>query len=168
MSDVILQFCGFDSAIGRLIAYATEGPVGHVDIVLSDGSLLGAQHQAGLGGQSAGVQIRPGDYGVTCGMTHRIRVTVPCSDSQAEALVAFARAQIGKPYDTLAIEAFVADRDWRDPKAWFCSELAVAALEAAGIVARLPFTPANKVSPNTALAICQAVGGVAVALDPIG
>ena len=46
----------------------------------------------------------------------------------------FLKAQIGKPYDKLAIFAFAVDRDWRS---WFCDELVAAGLEHAEVVRRL-------------------------------
>ena len=49
----------------------------------------------------------------------------------------FLKAQLGKPYDTLAIEAFAFNRDWRSPDAWFCDELVAAGLEQAEVVGKL-------------------------------
>jgi hypothetical protein len=38
----------------------------------------------------------------------------------------FLKAQIGKPYDKLAIVAFAVNRGWREIDAWFCDELVTA------------------------------------------
>jgi hypothetical protein len=46
----------------------------------------------------------------------------------------FPKAQLGKPYDKLAIVAFAVNRDWRSPDAWFCDELVAAGLEHAEVV----------------------------------
>jgi len=46
-------------------------------------------------------------------------------------------AQIGKPYDKLAIFAFEVDRVWRSKDAWFRDELVAAGLEHAEVVRRL-------------------------------
>ena len=155
MNTVTLQFCSFGSLMGRVIEWFTQGDVGHVDVVLPDGTLLGAQDEAGLGGKPSGVQIRPPNYG---GMTHIVRVEIPCNDAAAG--LAFARAQIGKPYDVTAIEAFVADRDWRNPAAWFCSELAAATLEQAGAFPHPLASPANRITPAALLLVCSALAPV--------
>ncbi|MDR3439891.1 hypothetical protein [Telmatospirillum sp.] len=156
---ITLQFCSFDSFWGKAIPWFTQGDVGHVDAVLPDGSLLGAQHEAGLGGPDvpAGVQIRPANYGDTSGMTGRIRVPLPATDGQADTFWSFLQAQIGKPYDVTAIEAFIAGRNWHDPDAWFCSELIAAALEHAGVFPYPLSSPANRVTPASLLLVCSAL-----------
>ena len=156
---VALQFCGFTSAIANAIEWFSQGHEGHVDAVLHDGSLLGAQHEAGLGGKPAGVQIRPADYGDHCGMTDRVRVTLPATPEQEAAWDDFLMEQVGKPYDITAIEAFVVGRDWHNPQAWFCSELQAAALEAAGIIRPLA-SPVNKITPMGLLLACSAIAPV--------
>jgi uncharacterized protein YycO len=55
--------------------------------------------------------------------------------------------QIGKPYDFLAVAAMPFRRDWRDDKRWFCSELAIAGFEQAGIDL-LNITHLNRVTPR--------------------
>lgn len=46
--------------------------------------------------------------------------------------LAFARAQIGKPYDYLAALGVPWRTRWDDPRRWYCSELLEAALDWAG------------------------------------
>lgn len=58
-----------------------------------------------------------------------LMVSVECDESQA---LAFARSQIGKPYDWLAIVGFVFRRGWSCGDKWFCSEFVEAALKAGG------------------------------------
>lgn len=163
--QITLQFCGFKSFFGRLIAWGTQSPlkIGHVDIVMPDGRLCGAQHESGLGGAPAGVQIRPADYGQTCGMINPIRVSFKVSDAQAEKAYLWLNQQIGKPYDTKGILAFIFGwteaRDWRDPSAWFCDELAMAFIEVAGIIKPL-VVPNNDITPEGALLVASAVGCV--------
>jgi uncharacterized protein YycO len=55
--------------------------------------------------------------------------------TDAGAGLAWARSQIGKPYDLkgafgLAISP---DRDWQEDDSWFCFEIAAGALKAAGL-----------------------------------
>lgn len=157
--DVItLQFCSFPSFIGQAIDWFTAGDVGHVDVVLPDGGLMGAQREDGLGGQPTGVQIRPPNYG---GMQHVRRVSMPEGDGAKLGLANnFLQAQLGKPYDTLAIVGFVVGRDWRDGGAWFCSELAARFAELAGAFPHQLCAPANKITPQELLLVCSAFGEV--------
>ena len=164
MKNITLQFCSFRSFWGGLIPWFTQGAVGHVDVVLPPnhpraGDLLGAQHEAGLGGAPAGVQIRPADYGRSCRMYNRYRVTLAVPDEDADRAYKFLYAQIGKPYDTLAIAAFIFGRNWREDDAWFCDELAMAFVEQTKRINRL-VTPNNKITPQGAFLICSAVGKV--------
>ncbi len=45
----------------------------------------------------------------------------PCLD--ADAIIAAARSQVGKPYDKTAIIGMLFNRDWQEDDSWFCSEL---------------------------------------------
>jgi uncharacterized protein YycO len=145
---ITLQFlaAGTDWSSG-LIAWFGGGPAfSHVDVVLADGTLLGAREQGG-------VAIRPHDY---FGSSATLRIDVPATDEEYSKFWDFVDQQIGKPYDTKAILAFVTGRDWRDPNAWFCSELVAAALEAAGIVNTLA-APANKITPPDLVLVLSAI-----------
>ena len=83
-------------------------------------------------------------------------MTFSATDGQADTFYSILQDQIGKPYDTTAIAAFVTGRNWRDPGSWFCSELACAALERAGIFPGELVSPANKVTPAALLLVCSA------------
>lgn len=48
-------------------------------------------------------------------------VELPCRDAQA--VIAAAASQLGKPYDYTAIVGLGLHRDWQEDDAWFCSEL---------------------------------------------
>jgi hypothetical protein len=136
---IVLQFVqgtGFGAA---LIKFYDHGLYSHVDSVLPDGTLLGARDDE-VGGMPSGVQ----------------RITLPCTDAQADAYYAFVRSQIGKAYDETAIVAFAVGRDWRTPDCWFCSELCAAGLEASGFVFPLS-SPANKVAPDDLLMVVSAL-----------
>lgn len=139
---ITLLFCSFPSPVGKAIRWFTQGTVGHVDLMLPSGRLLGAQYASGMGAPS-GVQIRPPRYG---GMTNVTLVHLPPRLDDDE-IYRFATEQIGKPYDLTAIWGFVAGRDWRDPRGWYCSELIAAALEDAQIIPRIE-TPISKITPQ--------------------
>jgi uncharacterized protein YycO len=129
----------------------------HVDILLPNGNLLGARDDS-VGGQLSGVWIRRPNY-VT--WIRRVVIEIPCSDAQAATAYAFANAQVGKPYDTTAILAFIAGRNWREPDSWFCSELFMASVETAGICDQL-YSPVNKIMPTPAALVATALGGVVI------
>ena len=57
-------------------------------------------------------------------------VDVPTSD--ARAVIAAARSQVGKPYDWLGVLGIGVRRRWQDNDRWFCSELIAWAFERAG------------------------------------
>lgn len=77
--------------------------------------------------------VRRGPYAeVMNGLTivDQVDYTVP----DAEAGLQFARSQVGKPYDFKGAFgiALAPERDWTEPDAWFCYELAAATLRASG------------------------------------
>lgn len=154
-----LQFVQGTDAGAHLIEWFGGGPAfSHVDIVLPDGQLLGARSDE-VGGRPAGVQARDSTY---VGENKTIRVSIAGSTPQHEALaLEFAKSQIGAPYDSEAIAAFVVGRDWREPNTWFCSELAARVLELAGCVKTLA-APANKVTPAALLLVVSALTDVVI------
>jgi hypothetical protein len=127
MSAITLQFVTTKSLLSGTIRLYERAWMSHVDSVMADGRLLGAQNVGG-------VQIREPNYEQ---FSRAERVSIPVTDKQEELYWDFLREQIGKPYDTLAIVAFALDRDWRSPDAWFCDELVAAGLEHAGLVHKL-------------------------------
>jgi hypothetical protein len=128
----------------------------HVEVVLPDGSLLGA-HAVG------GVQIRPAGYDKDT-TTHELIVLIsfkmdmtaaqePAYDSAAiyeKKFYDFLHAQIGKPYDFTGVAGLAVGRNWREDDSWFCSELVARALEEAGFFEHLT-SSANHVSPRDVL-----------------
>lgn len=155
MTAIILQFLGAGDLPSELIEWFTEGNVAHVDAVLPDGKLLGARHDV-VGGAPAGVQIRTPGYKKA---NLIVRASLHTSDADYVAFVSFLHAQIGKPYDSEGIKGFVAGRDWRDERAWFCSELQAAALEKCGECPPL-YAAANKVTPAGLLLVASALGAI--------
>lgn len=148
------QFSRQADLTSDLIAFGGAGDFSHVDIVLSDGRLLGARSDE-VGGAGQGVQIRTPDYAK---WTHQVLIDVPCMGAEADAALAFAMAQLGKPYDKLAIAAFVVGRDWREDDAWFCSELGARSGEVGGFFGQM-YSPVNKITPVELSIVASAVPG---------
>jgi hypothetical protein len=116
MGAITLQFATTDDVGSWAIRTFQRGWCSHVDSVMDDGRLLGVR-------LAGGVQIRPAHY-ATWSRVERVVIEVPAL--QEAAYWAFPQAQVGKPYDTLAIAAFAFNRNWRTPDAWFCDELVAA------------------------------------------
>lgn len=138
-------------------------PYTHVDLVGEDGRLLGAR-------MDGGVIWRPPGYAA---FSEVKTVTLDVSAAQYEAFWIFAGLQVGKPYDTTAIAlmALPALYVWQkgaqvasesrsptEEDSWFCSELAVAAMIAGGIVPTLPAL-AKVFTPADALLVSIVLGG---------
>lgn len=148
-----LQFVRGTDFEAQAIEWFGGGPrFSHVDLVMPDGQLLGARSDV-IGGAPPGVQLRDHRY---VGHDQTLRVEIPCTDEQAAKAIAFAKEQIGKPYDKMAIFAFIIGRNWREDDAWFCSELCTMILETAGIIHPLAAT-ANKISPAALVLVLSAL-----------
>lgn len=122
----------------------------HAEAVMPDGTLLGA-HAKG------GVMARQHDYD-NGQFTRELYVSMPATAAETDAFHAFLRAQLGKPYDFKAIEAFAASpivgaRDWQTPDAWFCSELQAAALCYCGLFPPHLADEFNHITPRDLLLI---------------
>lgn len=117
----------------------------HVEALMPEGTLLGA-HADG------GVMARPHDYDKG-EFTEERYVPLPASPEQADAFHAFLRAQVGKPYDFVAIAGIALGRDWQSDDKWFCSELIAAALCHCGIFPPRLATEFNHVTPRDVLLI---------------
>lgn len=152
MGAIVLQFASNTSFGSRMIEWFDHGKYSHVDTVLPDGTLLGARDDV-IGTVPAGVQIRPAEY--VHGST-LLRVTLPAPDAIVNAYYAFARSQLGKPYDRTAICAFVVGRNWQEDDSWFCSELCASGLEKSGYLHMLS-APVNKIAPDDLLLVLSAL-----------
>lgn len=116
------QFSTCEDPGSDAIRWATNGLYSHVDLVLPDG-LLGA-HLDG------GVRLRPFGYAKFSAMAR-----VQCGVPDESAAIAFAIAQIGKPYNLEAILDMVLHRQRKfsmDQPSWFCDELLYATALAGG------------------------------------
>jgi hypothetical protein len=132
-----LQFVNDNSLASWAIQAYGHGWPSHVDVVLHDGTLLGAR-------EDGGVQIRPAGYG---DFAQKQIIMLDAANPIDVDFHTFVRQQIGKPYDHLAIAGFVANQDWRTQGAWFCSELVAAALEVSGWFPKKLARGTNKISP---------------------
>lgn len=139
----------------RAIAWFSAGHFSHVDCILPSGGLLGARSDR-IGVVAPGVQIRPGAYEK---WKERVVMDLSAKPSEHSRFYEFLNSQLGKPYDKTAILGFATGREWRDPDAWFCSELQAAALEVSGRCPDL-YTPRAKVTPAGLASIVSALGGI--------
>jgi uncharacterized protein YycO len=126
----------------RLIARFSAGHLSHVDVKLPNGKLLGARSDNVGGGE--GVRERPDPYEPVAKMVY---FEIEATPEQLAKFYGFLYDQLGKPYDHLAILAFIWNRNWRDDDAWYCSELVAAALEEAGMLKQTLYLPYNKITP---------------------
>ena len=141
---ITLQFAsGTDLGSGAIKWFGHGAPFSHVDLVTPTGELLGARSDE-IGGKPAGVQVRPADY---LGSEKTFRVDVPIGVEETALFWQLANAQVGKPYDEQGIADFIIGRDWRDPGAWFCSELATWLLEQVKFFPFALATPCNRITP---------------------
>jgi hypothetical protein len=111
-----------------LIEWFSHAQYSHVGALLPDGRELGARDDK-IGAVPAGVQIRPPKYEL---WKRTLTVKLLTSDVQRAAFCRFLEEQVGEPYDKTAILGFAAERNWREPDSWFCSELQARALEVCG------------------------------------
>jgi hypothetical protein len=148
MALIRLQFSRQRDLSSELIAWFSHGAgFTHVDTVAENGWLLGARDEV-CAGIAPGVQLRPPNYAA---FERVLILDLGCDDAIARAYGKFVADQIGKPYDMRAIAGFATGRDWRDPGAWYCSELNTAGLEASGFFQWKLTTPASKVDPDDLL-----------------
>lgn len=129
MAQIVIQFSTSTAWQSKLIRRLCHGPFSHVDLVLPDGNLLGASDQGPgspcLVGDACGVAIRPPHYQQ---FYIRRNAVLEADAGIVEAVIGAALSQVGKPFDSAALEpaTFFTDeitRDWSLPTMWFCAEL---------------------------------------------
>jgi len=155
-----LQFVaasGLSSWLIERFGGTPEDEFSHVDIMLPDGSLLGARNES-IGGKPPGVQIRKQGYDV---WRRRVVLALPVSAQAAAAAMRFGVAQIDSGYDQSAICGFILDKNWHAKGKWICSAFATAYLQAAGFMRELIVEP-QQVSPNGLALAFSAIGARAV------
>ena len=146
----------------RLIAWYGQGYGGwsHVDAVMPSGWLLGARDDlitaGGMNPVVPGVRLRPPNYEK---WIRRQVVSLPCTPAQDATWMQFLERQIGKPYDSGAIWAFITGR--REPNApgyWICSALQMGAARAA-VKAYPTLIPDSQITPDAYYILCTAGWG---------
>lgn len=95
----------------------------HVEVVSGPGQLTGA-------GFPHGVTVEARDARLALASKAAL-MTIP-TPNEADG-TQFLRDQLGKPYDWLGALGLAFHRDWQEDDAWWCSELAAAAVQAAGM-----------------------------------
>ncbi len=140
-----------------IIRHMSHSPFSHVDMVLEDGSLLGASNSPQapiIAGNPSGVAIRPVDY-QDFGAKHHMIIRTP----RANAIRAAWMSQLGKPFDNSALKNFLSDklptsRVWDATDAWFCSEGIAWSFEKSGYWTVPPsIWPKDRISPSDLLMV---------------
>jgi hypothetical protein len=141
-----------------LIRRACHSPFSHVDMVMKDGTLVGATNAPDspyIHGNPRGVASRPMDY-----QKFAYRRLMILETERADDIRRLWVSQLGKDYDNGAIRNFVDDsfpgqRDWRLNDSWFCAEGVFWAMEAGYFWGPPPVLwPKNRVSPTDILMMC--------------
>jgi uncharacterized protein YycO len=146
---ILLRFGDGTGWQAGLVRWGTWSPFSHVSFRLDDGRLLDAT-------PNCGVSIRRVSDDEK---TEYWRPTVPLGAS--EAAVAWAKTQIGKPYDWSGITGFTlrrgvpTKRDWHDQKAWFCSEIVCCAYDVVGAPLLQDSGAFNRITPRDLLLSTQ-------------
>lgn len=131
----------------QLIQRWSLGHLSHVDIMMPDGQLLGAR--------ADGVRLRSEGYAQ---FRNLVRAEIPATEEQCALFYDFVTAQLGKPYDNLALFGFILNRDWQRDECWTCSELPAQGLITAGVLRPL-YLPASRITPVMLAAVVSAIPG---------
>lgn len=112
------------SFLDRLIQWQTRGPYCHAALLMPDGQQIEAW--------TDGVDIRPSFTSHGCVVD---RLSLDATHEQVDDMVQFAEGEIGCGYDFYGDFCFLSrmHRGGPDKNRWFCSELAYATVQAAGI-----------------------------------
>lgn len=118
---MILVFTRSRSIGSLVIRVATWSEWSHVGLLTSARSVIDATLRHGVAERPLAALIDEANE-------HRmVALEVP-----ADPVVAAARTQLGKGYDTSAVTGLALRRNWQDDDSWFCSELIAWAAQAAG------------------------------------
>lgn len=125
MSDFALIFYkGHDGFFGKLVRWWTSSPYSHVALLFhsADGALILIEAMPGVGIRERRMAtIDPAEW---------TTIQIPVSPSSYDHLLAWARQDLGEPYDWSGLFwSQVLHIPRSHPDKWFCSEFAVAALQ---------------------------------------
>jgi hypothetical protein len=138
-----------------LIRRACHSPFSHVDMVMKDGTLVGASDSPWspyIHGNPRGVASRPMDY-----QKFAYRRQMVLETERADDIRRLWVSQLGKGYDGASLWDMVSDqfpgqRDWRLNDTWFCAEGVLWAMEMGYFWGPPPLPwPKNRVSPTDLL-----------------
>jgi hypothetical protein len=133
-------------------------PFSHCSFVLGDEAVLDATDSPDAPillttppGNPRGVALRPHDY-QEWGTRRRMVLHCP---NVADAIIATAMTQLGKPFDSSAVsfrsfidtDTFPRDKPWNDPAAWWCSEYITWSEECGGLWDHPLIFPKQRISP---------------------
>lgn len=154
----------WDNRASLLIRAILHGsPFSHCGFVLGDEGVLDATDSPDAPilhttpeGNPRGVALRPHDY-----QEWGTRRRMVLRTDKADAIIAVAMSQLGKPFDSSAVsfrsfidtDSFPRAKDWRDPSAWFCAEFVVWAEECGDFWDHPLIYPKQRISPIDLLMI---------------
>src|SRR5689334_23278551 len=129
MAFLEYQFSTSAALASKIIRVLTCSLWSHVDLILPGEGLLGVSGSDKSIKDPGGVILRPFNAWPYLDKPKVARVA--CSQDVADKTTDFVRSQINQPFDKKALWNFLRDRcgnpdanrNWRDPNQWFCSEL---------------------------------------------
>lgn len=116
---VILQFSNKRNMFSWAIRFFTWSWTAHVDVVESDGNLIGSTFRQGVHRDI----FKRENYD---------RIHYYTIDIDYDDFMYFIKSQLGKKYDWFAFLGFLFRRDWHNTDRWFCFELIAWAAEKSG------------------------------------
>ena len=156
MSALSVRFVTCEDPVSRAIRAGLHGfCYSHVEIVWPEGQeIIGAFIDMGIA-------FRPIDYGKD-EWTKTLVVTIPCLPEEAQKALAFAKSQVGTPYDVAALLSMVKGAlvshlpDWDKSEAYICSAFVTTTLLHAGIFKSFPIDP-REATPRDVLCMLSAL-----------
>ena len=117
-----ILFCRSNSLISWLIRLITWSSFSHVVLLDPDGIRTV---------EATWPRVKEWTLAGVMGDNHVVQISsLPCANP--EAAMAWARSQVGKPYDLLGIFGFLLHEDMHSPNRWWCSDLVAEAFEEGG------------------------------------
>ena len=160
MSALQVRFVTCEDPVSRAIRGALHGfPFSHVELIWPESQeVIGAFIELGIA-------FRPFDYGKD-EWTKTLVVTVPCLPEEAQKALAFAKSQVGTPYDVAALLSMVQGAlvahlpGWDKSESYICSAFVTTVLLHAGVFKSFPIDP-REATPRDVLVGLAALVGLA-------